>query len=83
MLTLKTPSAESAKKVDAIFLLGRDGFLKDGRVPAQFGAVDAVKSMTTKVDGSNLVVELAFPTASIADAVKFLGAQLEAEKAKL
>jgi hypothetical protein len=83
MLTLKTPSAESAKKVDSYFIVGKDAFLKDGKVPAQFGAVDAVKSMTTKVDGSNVVVELAFPAASITDAVKFLGAQLEAEKGKL
>lgn len=83
MLTLKTPSAESAKKVEAFITVGKDAFLKDGKVPAQFGAADAVKSLTSKVDGSNIVLELAFPTASITDAVKFLGAQLEAEKGKL
>ncbi len=80
---IKTLSPESAKKLDAVATLGKDAAIKDGKAPKQFGADEALKSLTSKIDGSNVILEATFPAASIEEAVKFLGTQLEAAKAKM
>lgn len=82
-IVVKAATPEGAKKLDALATLGKDAAIKDGKAPKQFGADEALKSLTSKLDGSVVTLEATFPAASIEEAVKFLGMQLEAAKAKM
>ncbi len=81
-LFVHASSVDGAKKVDALTTLVKDLVVKEGKVPKQFGADAALKSLNSRLDGSNVILEATFPAKGITDAAKFIGAQLDAKIAK-
>ena len=77
-MTLRTASADGAKTLDALVTLMKAEFSKDKRIPAQFGLLEAVKSIAARIDGNNVILEMTFPAASIDEAVKLLATQIDA-----
>ncbi len=71
---------EDAKKLDALITLMKDEFVKKaGTGPG----ADALKTLTSHTDGSNVTVEISTPQAAYDQALDMAGAQIKAAKAKL
>ena len=81
-LTVQASSPDEAKVLDAVATLGKDAALKDPRLPKEFGAASALKSLTSRVDGSSVTVEVTFPNSAITEAVQLVAAALDAAIAR-
>lgn len=72
-------SADAANKINAYIVVAKSEFEKQ----APPSAAEALKSLKTRVDGSDIVIEATIPQAALEDSIKMMKATLEKEKAKL
>lgn len=81
-LRISCKDAEGAKKLDAMISLAKGELMKDtSKVP--FGLDKALKDMTQKLDGTDLVFESQIPEESLNTGIAALAAQLDKAKSTL
>lgn len=81
-LRISCKDAEGAKKLDAMISLAKGELMKDtGKVP--FGLDKALKDMTQKLDGTDVVFESKIPEESLNTGIAALAAQLDKAKSSL
>lgn len=72
-------SADAANKINAYIVVAKSEFEKQ----APPSAAEALKSLKTRVEGNDVIIEATIPQAALEDSVKMMKATLEKEKAKL
>lgn len=81
-LRISCKDAEGAKKLDSMISLAKGELMKDtSKVP--FGLDKALKDMTQKLDGTDVVFESQIPEESLATGIAALAAQLDKAKSTL
>ncbi|NUP13587.1 MAG: hypothetical protein HOW73_46725 [Polyangiaceae bacterium] len=79
---LAMPTADDANKTNALLILMKSQFEKQATTN-EFGQQDALKSATSRIDGTDIVIEVAIPQKSLEQGVKALTAELEKAKKSL
>jgi hypothetical protein len=82
VIRLATGGADAAKKLDALITMMKSQFEKQAK-GNQFGEADALKSLSSKIEGNDVVLEAALPAGTLEKAAGALAEQLKKTKSKM